>query len=336
MATKLQLSFACGEYDRIKPILDGRVQPEGVEFLHLDLRVEEIFFRQFRWAEFDVSELSLSSFVMSQSGGQESRFVAIPVFPSRAFRHGNIYISSDGRIAEASDLKGGKVGVPEFQMTAGVWQRGILQEFHGLPFDQVTYVQGGLEQPGREEKVQLSLHEDVSIESAPRGMALVELLAEREIDAIYAPQAPPGLMDTKNPSRRLFEDYVEVEKAYFRRTAIFPIMHVIAIKRDIYERHPWIAQALYKAFEDSRRIAFDELYRQVPRMGALKYMMPWLVDHVETTMEVLGENYWSYGVDQNQHVLETFLRYSHQQGLIPTVPAVEDLFVPECSTTYKV
>ena len=318
----LPLTFACWDYDRIKALQDGAVRAEGIDLNILPLRVEETFFRALRGAEFDVCELSLSSYLMTLDD-ERPPYVAIPVFPSRFFRLQSIYVNTD-RVGSPVDLIGKRVGCPEYQLTACVWQRGTLADHYGVPVDGVEYVTGALtgSRP-RDEKVRLDLPPGIRVSSIAEGQNLSDMLAAGEIDALYTAPAPLTFGVAPNV-RRLFEDFVAVEKEYFARTRIFPIMHVVAIRSDIHERHPWVARSLTKAFDASLAIAKAGLRET----SATKVMLPWLQRHVEETVDALGEDYWDYGIARNRHVLETFARYSYEQGLSRRLRSPEDLFVP--------
>jgi len=313
----VRISLACWDYDRTRGIADGRITPEGLIVDYIALPPEETFFRMARFREFDVAELSLSSYVVSRRSA-EPTVVAVPVFPSRSFRHSGIYVRPEGSIARPEDLRGGRVGVAEYQLTANVWIRGILDEHHGVPVRDVTYVTGGLEDPRRIEKLKLELPESIRVEPAPAGTTLSELLARGELDAIYSPRAPSG-------AARLFEDFPAVERAYFEATRIFPIMHVLAIRSDLYERNRWVARSLFKAFSAAR----DEAIAALHEVAALKVSLPWTRAHAEEATRLMGDDYWSYGVDPNRHVLEKFLEYARDQGLARDEQTVDSLFAPE-------
>lgn len=320
----LRLSLACGDYDRTRPLKDGRVRVEGVDLVYLDLPVEETFFRMMRHREFDASELSLSSYVIS-CFQEERPFVALPVFPSRSFRHGNVYVNTSAGISEPADLRGKRVGLPEYQLTALVWIRGILAEHHGLPAAAVSYHTGGIETPGRIEKARVSLPPEISVEPIPDGKTLSRMLADGEIDALYSPRAPSSLLAGDGRVARLFPDPREQEREYFERTGIFPIMHVVALRRDVYERSRWLAQSFSKAFSAAKELAYSEL----EQVNALKVSLPWLTSELARTRELMGPDYWSYGLEPNRRVLETFVRYAHEQGLAQRLLPVEELFAPE-------
>lgn len=329
--SRVRLTLACWNYDRTRPLLDGRVAVEGVDLNVLELPVEETFFRMLRHREFDVAEMSLSSYVLSLFH-PDPPFIAIPVFLSRAFRHSGIYINTASGIAEPKDLVGRRVGCPEYQLTAVVWIRGILEEHLGVPRDSVTYVTGGQEEPGRAEKLPLDLPPSVRVERIGSEETLSAMLAEGSIDALYAPRAPRTLITHPQKVQRLFRDYAEVERDYFRRTRIFPIMHTLVIRRDVYQRHRWVAQSLQKAFAAAKR----ETYRDLEETSALKTMLPWAASHLEQTRREMGDDYWPYGLEPNHVTLSTFLRYSHEQGLARARLTPEQLFAPEALEAFKI
>ncbi|WP_405149610.1 hypothetical protein OG589_15100 [Sphaerisporangium sp. NBC_01403] len=327
--SELPLSFACWDYDRVKALREGRVRPEGIDLNCLALPVEETFYRQLRYREFDVSEMSLSSYLLTLNE-PDPPFVALPVFPSRAFRHQSIYVNARSGIEKPGDLAGKRVGTPEYQMTAGVWQRGILAEEYGVPVDSVSYLTGGMEQSGRTEKIALDLPERIRVSPIPAGRTLSEMLATGELDAVYS-AGQPSCLGREPHVRHLFEDFKQVERDYFLRTRIFPIMHTVVIRRSIHERHPWVARSLCKAFEESLRLAYEDLLHR----NALKVMLPWLHDHVRETLDVLGEGFWDYGLERNRHVLERFARYSHEQGLARRVWAPEEIVLASASDGFR-
>lgn len=329
--SKLRLTLACWNYDRTRALVDGRVRPDGIDLNHLDLPVEETFFRMLRHREFDVAEMSLSSYVMSLFQ-PEPPFIAIPVFPSRAFRHSGIYINAGSGIRDPKDLIGRKVGTPEYQLTAAVWIRGMLAEHYGVPVESVIYYTGGQEERGRPEKLRLELPPGIHVERIGPTDTLSSMLASGTIDALYAPRAPSSLDTSPGTVTRLFADFMAVERDYFRRTAIFPIMHTLVIRRDVYERDRWVAQSLYKAW----CAAQQETYRDLRETAALKTMLPWLVAHVEETRREMGDDFWPYGLEPNRRALETFLRYSHEQGLSKNLLSPDQLFAPEALESFRI
>jgi 4,5-dihydroxyphthalate decarboxylase len=327
--SRLQLTFACGDYDRTRALEDGSVRPDGIDLTYLRLPVEETFFRMLRHREFDIAEMSLSTYVATLD--QDPRpFVALPVFTSRMFRHGGIYINADAGIASPEDLRGKRVGAPEFQLTAGVWIRGILAEHHGVPVDSVTYYTGGQETPGRIEKGKVDT--DLDIRPIPAGATLSQMLAAGDLDALHTPRVPSPFRDRDPRVRRLFDDVIGVEKEYYASTGIFPIMHVVAIRTEVYQRHRWIAQSLYKAFLAAR----DDAYARVYDSSALRFMEPWLIQHLEEARQLLGPDYWSYGVAANERVLDAFLGYHHDQGLSRRQCRPAELFAAETAEAFVI
>jgi len=329
--SKLRLTLSCWGYDRMRALADGRVQPEGIELNFLDLPVEETFFRMLRNREFDVAELSLSSYTVSLF--REPRpFIAIPVFPSRMFRHSCIFVSTASGIREPGDLAAKRIGTVEYQMTAPVWIRGILQDEYGVAVDSCEYYTGGMEEPGREEKLKLDLPERIRVRNIGPQKTLSQMLAAGEIDALQSPRMPSTLHTQPQRVRRLFESYVEVERAYYRKTRIFPIMHTIAIKREVYEANTWIAMSLYKAFVQAQKIAYEELYET----AALRTMLPWMIAEIEEVRRDMGHDWWPYGYEPNRLVLDTFLRYHHEQGLSKRRLQASELFAPETMEAFKI
>jgi 4,5-dihydroxyphthalate decarboxylase len=328
---KLRMTLACWDYDRTRALADGTVRPEGIELNYLAQPVEETFFRMLRHREFDCAEMSLSSYVMSL-GRDERPFVAIPAFPSRFFRHSCIFVSAKSGITEPAQLAGRRVASPEYQMTAPVWIRGIVADEHGVPVTSPEYLTGGEEEPGRVEKLALDLPAGFRVSRIGPGETLSQLLADGKIDALYTARTPSTFHSRPGTVRRLWEDYVAVEREYFRRTRIFPIMHTVVIRRDVYERNRWCARELYKAFVRAQAVT----YRDLAETAAHKAMLPWLTAHVEDARRTLGEDWWAYGLEPNRHVLDTFLRYHHEQGLSKRRLTPEELFASETLEAFKV
>lgn len=325
----LSLVLACEAYDRTRALADGRVQPEGIDLNYLSMGMPESFFRMLRHGEFHASEMSLSWY--TRTVFSDSRpFIAIPVFPSRMFRHSSIYVNAHAGINEPADLRGRRIGCPEYQMTAAVWIKGMLAEHYGVPVNSVSYHTGGLLQPGRRE-TPMDLPADIVVEPIGDTRTLSAMLEAGEIDALYTAEAPATFVEGSPNVRRLFADHQSVEKDYFAETGIFPIMHTVVVRHDVYQQHPWVAQSLTKAFGDARRLAHEELRETV----ALQLMLPWLMAHVEETVTAMGDDFWPYGMEQNRVTLEAFLRYSHDQGLSPELLEPEDLFAPETLTTSR-
>jgi 4,5-dihydroxyphthalate decarboxylase len=284
-----------------------------------------------RYREFDVSELSFSSYLMSLSQDPPP-FIAIPVFLSRSFRHSGIYVNADSGIREPRDLVGKRVGCAEYQLSANVWIRGILDDDYGVrPSDFVT-VLGGMEEPGRPEKTGISLPADIRIEHSGPGETLSGMLESGRIDALFTPRAPSSFIRRTGKVRRLFEDTYAVEREYYERTRIFPIMHVVAIRRPIYETHRWVAQSLYKGFVHSQRFAYEDLHQT----AALKVMLPWLIHHLADTEAKMGADFWSYGCKANAATIDTFLRYHFDQGLSRQRWTPEKIFAPETLESFRI
>jgi 4,5-dihydroxyphthalate decarboxylase len=329
--SKLRLTLACWDYDRTRALADGTVRPDGVDLNVLNLHVEETFFRMLRNREFDAAEMSLSSYCVSLAA-EKPAFVAIPVFPSRFFRHSCIFVSNKSGIREPKELAGKRIGVPEYQMTAPVWIRGILQDEYGVDPTSPEYLSGGEEEPGRDEKIKLDLPAKIRLRQIGPEKTLARMLADGEIDALHTARIPSTFTSSPGAVKRLFEDYVAVEKAYYRKTRIFPIMHTVVLRRDVYEANRWVARSLVKAFTTAQRIVYQNLYTT----SALTTMLPWQIAQVEELRRELGEDWWAYGFEPNRHVLDTFLRYHHEQGLSKRRLRPEELFAPETLEAFKI
>jgi 4,5-dihydroxyphthalate decarboxylase len=328
--TKLQLSIAMGDYDRTRALYDGRVQIDGVDPVFMLLNPEEMFFRAMRSQDFDIAELSFSSYLVKHSRG-ESPYIAVPVFLSRAFRHTSIYVRRD-RIKTPEDLKGCRIGVPEYQLTAIVWARALLEDEYGIKPSDVTWVRGGIDTPGRPEKIKLELPANVRLESAPEGKTITELLDEGEIDAFIAPR-PPGVQALRNPAVGwLFDDPTAVAKDFYRRKRVFPIMHVVGIRNALAQQHPWLPSAVVKAFTQSKAAALEAL----GDTSATKVTLPFVEEQLHAARALMGQDYWSYGVAQNQPTLETFLRYHHSQGLSSRQVPLSEVFHPATYESYSI
>jgi 4,5-dihydroxyphthalate decarboxylase len=327
---KLHLSVAMGDYDRTRALLDGTVQIEGVDPVYITLSPDEAFFRAFRHIEFDVSELSFSSFVVKTSLGQ-CPYVGVPVFLSRAFRHTSIYVRTD-RIQRPEDLKGRRVGIPEYQLTAIVWARSILEEGYGVRPQDVVWVRGGIDTPGRPEKITVKLPSDVRVEEAPEGETISDLLDRGDIDGFIAPRPPSGAA-ARNPNVGwLFRDPTAAAQEYYRRTGVFPIMHVLGVRRELAAHHPWLPGSLLKAFEQAKAIALERL----ADTSATKVTLPFVEEQLKAARQLLGEDYWSYGVAPNRGTLDTFLQVHHRQGLSARLLSVDELFHPATYETVKI
>lgn len=327
---KLNLSIAMGDYDRTRALYDGRVQIDGVDPVFMLLNPEEMFFRAMRSRDFDIAELSFSSYLVKHSRG-ESPYIAVPIFLSRAFRHTCIYVRKD-RIRRPEELKGKRIGLPEYQLTAHVWARAILQDDFGVHPEDVTWVRGGIDTPGRPEKIALQLPPAVKVGPAPEGVTISELLDRGEIDAFMAPR-PPSRHVLQNPNVGwLFDDPTAVAKDYYKRTGVFPIMHVVGIRKELAAQHPWLPAAVQKAFTQSKAAALELL----GDTSATKVTLPFVEEQLKAAREVMGDDYWSYGVQPARRTLETFVRHHHSQGLSSRLVPVEELFHPATYESYSI
>jgi 4,5-dihydroxyphthalate decarboxylase len=327
---KLQLGIAVGDYDRIRPLVDGTVPLDGVDPQFMLLDPEEIFFRAFRHVDFDVCELSLSSTSVKTAAG-DCPYVGVPVFPSRAFRHTSIYVRTD-RIKSPADLRGKRVGVPEYQLTANVWARLILEEDFGIKPSDVTWVRGGYEHPGRVEKIAVALPPDVKLESVPEGATISGELESGALDAVIGPRAPSCFERGAPDVGYLFADPQAEAQDWYRRTRIFPIMHLLGIRRTLAERHPWLPAAVFKAFEQSKAVALARL----GDTSATKVTLPFVEEQLRAARALMGEDFWPYGLAPNRHVLERFLQRHHDEGLSSRLLAPEELFHPATLESHKI
>jgi 4,5-dihydroxyphthalate decarboxylase len=327
---KLKLSVAVGDYDRTRALIDGTVAIDGVDPVYMTLVPEEIFFRAIRAAEFDICELSLSSYTMKTAQGN-SPYIAVPAFVSRTFRHTSVYVRTD-RVKKPADLKGRKVGVPEYQLTANVWARAFLDDDYGVKPADVHWIRGGIEEAGRPEKLAINLPAGVRLDDAPEGATISALLEAGEIDGFIAPR-PPKLVERGHPHIGwLFADPAAVAKDYFKRTGFFPIMHVLGIRRELAERHPWLAGAVLKAFEQAKRLAVERL----ADTAATSVTLPFVEEALKDTRVLMGQDFWSYGVAPNRKVLDYFLGQHHAQGLSSRRVTIDELFHPATYETFKV
>ncbi len=331
MKQSVPLAIACGNYDRTRPLFDGRVRIEGCDPIFLPQSPEEIFFRAFVHKEFDVSELSLSSYVMRRSKG-DCPYVGIPAFISRTFRHSAIYVRTDRDINRPADLRGRLVGIPEYQQTAAVWVRGLLQDDYGVSPRDLRWVSGGMEMPGRVEKVPFAVPSGVVLEGMPEGKTLSGMLETGEIDALIAPRAPSCFTRGVSNVARLFSNFGADEEEYYRRTGIFPIMHIVGVKTELATRHPWLPASLYKAFLAAKDIALAALSDP----NALTASLPSQLWSAERAKALMGEDFWSYGLDENAKTLEVFLRYHVEQGLSQRRLTLGELFASSTTSQWKI
>jgi len=321
---KLPITFACGPYDRMEALNLGIIEPDGIELRYLAIQSSpEIFARMIKTRSFDVSEMSLAHYCIMRTRG-DFPFVALPVFPSRVFRHGYIFVNTGSGIAEPRDLEGKRVGVQEYRQTAGVWVRGILQHEFGVDLGSIHWVEGGVNTPrAPDDDMDLRPVRDVPIEIIPPDRTLNDMLESGEIDAYYGARRPRAL-DTGRNVARLLPNYRELEKDYLRRTGFHPIMHTLVMREELYREHPWVAENLYKACEQSKAWALE----QMRYSGAQRLMLPWLYDEIAEMDEVFGGKPWPYGLEANRAILEAFNTYLVEQHFLERALPIEELFAP--------
>lgn len=327
--SRLPLTLAISEYDHVADLVNGRVVPEGIDLTWLDLQIEETHFRAMAFREFDASELSFGKYASLISQGDLS-LTAIPVFPLRMPRHSSIYIRCDGPVQKPADLVGRRVGIPEWAQTASVYTRGFLVHQFGVDLSSIEWFQAGVNQAGRAEKVKLKLPSGIRLKPVPE-KSLSEMLVSGEIDAAFTAH-PPNCFLANHPNvRRLFENFVEVEKRYVRETGIFPIMHIIAIKKELLDRHPWMAMNLFTAFEEAKN-------RSLARalfVGS-RYPVPWSYEYAREAQDLIGKDFWPYGIVANRTTLNAFLQYAHEQGVCHRRLEPEELFAPQVQKRFRV
>ena len=316
----LRLTLACERYDRTEALRDGRVRPDGVELTCLTLPVEQTFSRMLGGREFDLAEMSLSSYVLRMVSGRDD-LVAVPVFLSRVFRHSSLYVRREAGIDSPAALAGRRVGLPHYQMTAAVWLRGILADDYGLTPERLAWVQGPLEHGLA--RIEPRAAPGVPVAAAPLGRSLVDMLDDGEIDALISARTPSSF-HAEGLVVRLFGDPWSAEREWFERTRVFPIMHTLVVRRELADQHPWLRGALLAAFERAKELAVERLWET----SELLLTLPFLTEHAERTVRLMGDDFWPYGLDANRATLELFLRYLREQRLIERPPPLEVLFPP--------
>ena len=325
------ITIACGDYDRTRAIRDGTVKVEGCAVTYLPLYPEEIFHRVFKFREFDVAELSFSSYIRTVATGT-SAYIGIPAFVSRIFRHSGIYIRDGAGIGRPQDLRGKHVGLPEYQITAVVWMRAMMQHEYGVAPSEIHWRSGGQEQPGRHERTPLKPIEGVDLQTISADKTLVSMLREGELDALFAAHAPSSFVNGEPHIARLFPNTRQAEQVYYDKTKLFPIMHLVGIRRTLAENYPWLATSVYKAFSEAKAQAMTAL-RDV---NALTVTLPWLEAETNETMAIMGEDFWKYGVAENKREIEALTQYIHEQGLTDRRVEIEELFHPSTFEISKV
>ncbi len=322
--TKLPITLACGPYDRMEALNLGTVQPEGIDLRYIPIQSSpEIFARMIKTESFDAAEMSLAHYMIMKVR-TDFPYVAIPVFPSRVFRHGYIFTNRNAGITDAKDLEGKRVGVQEFRQTAGVWVRGILQHEFDVDLDTIKWIEGGVNEPRPpDDDMDLRPTKMLDIEVISRDQTLNDLLEAGEIDAYYGARRPQAF-DTGQNVNRLFPNYRELEKDYYRRTGFHPIMHTIVVREELYREHPWMAESLFKACAASKAMALQNMKYS----GAQRLMLPWLFDEIAEMEELMGDKAWAYGLEANRPILEAFMQYLVEQHFLDEPSLIDDIFTP--------
>jgi len=318
----LPLTLAINPYDHVRDFLTGDVRAAGIDLVPLELPIEEIFYRFTKFREWQASEMSFGK-VISLMSEEKPEIICVPVFLSRVFRHSAIYLPENSPIRKPKDLEGKRVGIPEWAQTAGIYVRGMLAHEYGVDLAKIQWIQAGVREPGRVEKVQLNLPKGTTITPRP-DRTLVDMLAKGDLDAVMSAREVPGA--------RLFKDYRAAEVDYWKKTRIFPIMHVLALRRDVYERNRWLAMNLFQAFLEAKKRSMA----RVSEFGLSHLPLPWIPDHVRQWREIAGDDFWPYGVEPNRPTLEAFLQYGYEQGVCKKRIKVEDLFAPETLQSFKI
>jgi 4,5-dihydroxyphthalate decarboxylase len=321
------LSIACQNSDRTRPLIDGRVRVEGVDLRWIPVDPEEIFHRAFRNQEFDICEISLSTH-LTMTGRGGSPYVGVPAFLSRAFRHSAIFVKAGSEIRYPGDLRGKRVGVPDYQQTAGLWARGMLNDEYGVPPESIQWLVGGLEQAGREPRTKIEFSDRFLISSIAADQTLSSMLRTGELDAIISPRVPSGNV---GEIARLFPDYRRAEEAYFLKTGLFPLMHAVGVRKDVDQRYPWLAASLLKAFTEAKLICEKEMQL----VNYMRATLPWLSDDVARVQAVMGRDYWKYGIAENRPELEAMTKYAFMDGLTPRQVEIGELFSPATESIFK-
>lgn len=328
--TDLPINIAISEYDHVRDFADGLVTAAGIDANFLTFQVEEIFYRFVNFREWEVSEMSFAKYVSLKSQGDES-VTSIPVFPSRVFRLSSIFVREDSNLSKPEDLAGKKVGIPEWAQTAAVYSRGYLQHQACIPLTDIDWYQAGVSQAGREEKVKLKLPDGINLTPRP-DKSLQQLLVDGEIDAMMSAHPPEWFEAGRPEIKRMIPDYQPLEAEYFEQTGVLPIMHTIAVRGDVAEKHPWVMMNLFKAFDEAKRHSVERAFE----MTASRFPIPWAPHFAQQTAHLFEGEYWPYGVEPNRKTLEAFLLYAFEQGVCHKHLAPEDLFPTHLLDGFKV
>ena len=320
----LQISVACIATDRTRPVLDGHVPIEGCTIKPITGEPEDIFGPALRDGAFDVTEMSMSSHILTTSRG-DAKYVGIPIFTSRAFRHSSIFVRTDRGLKTMEDLRGRRIGLPEYQQTAALWVRGIMSDQHGVSPRDVTWVTGGLNGPGHGERIPITLPPDIRMVNLGHDDNLSAALARGDLDAIIAPRPPACFNNGSFPVDRLFPHYWAEEADYARKTGFFPIMHCLALRRELAEEHRWLCRAIYAAFKTAK----DGALKELTLTNVSRVSLPWLTPSVAQAKGVMGRSFWSYGFHDNERELQAMMRYAQECGLVREEIPASSLFHPD-------
>ena len=327
---KLKLTFATSDYEHVRDLSMGPVEAEGIELNCLTLQIEEMFHRFINFNEFDISEISSGKYTSLVSQGDD-RYVGLPIFPSRVFRQSSVYVRPDGKITRPEDLAGKKIGLPEWGQSAAVYSRGWLHHDVGIPLSDIEWIQAGVDNAGRKEKVALKLPAGVKLTPRP-DKSLTRLLLDGEIDAMLSAH-PPELVEHGDPRIvRLYDDYRPVEEEYYKRTGIWPIMHLYAIRRPVFEANPWVAMSMVKALTEAK----DRAMKRMLDLTACRAPFAWCYDSAAKAKALFGEDMYPYGIEPNRGTLEAFLLWGYEQGLFHRHMKPEEMFPREVQSTFKV
>ena len=317
----VRVSLACTLTDRTRPMLDGRVRIEGCDVVPVTGEPEDLFARALQKQEFDITELSLSSYLVVLARG-DSPYVAVPAFPSRAFRHSAVYVRTDRGIERPEDLAGKTIGVPEFQQTAALWVRGILADRYGVAPYHIRWRSGGLERSGGRERIAIEVRSEIDLRAIDGDATLSGMLAEGRLDGLVSPRPPSCFQEGHPEVRRLWPDHREAERRFYRDTGLFPIMHVVAVRRELSERHPWLAGSVFRAFSEAKRLAIWDL----EQTNFLRVTLPWV--DLDELRGLMGQDFWPYGFEANRAELEAAIRWSFDEGLAARRLDPSELFHP--------
>ena len=328
--SRLEITYAASDYEHTRDLTRGDIQAEGIDLRYLNLQIEETFFRFIKFREWDVSEMSFGKYIALKSQ-DDGTVTAVPVFPSRVFRQSSLFVLPDSGIRDASDLRGKKIGIPEWAQTASIYTRGWLVHNMGIPLQEIDWIQGGVNDAGRQEKVKLKLPDGVSYTPRP-DKSLTQMLFDGEIDCIMSAHPPAPVEEGDDTIVHLYPNYQEVEEQYYKDTGIFPIMHVIAMRGDVFRENRWIAMNLLKAFTEAK----DSAMFRVQEMTATRVPYAWCYEGAQKARKLFGDDFFPYGIEPNRTTLEAFLQYGFEQGVCQRKVEVEELFPKEVQAEFRV